>query len=50
MHFYTATDSGLVQFGNARWVSSENVMERNDDIIKEVGAFFIPLVEQALFE
>jgi hypothetical protein len=39
MHFYTATDSGLVQFGNARWASCDSVMERNDDLIKEAIVF-----------
>ena len=39
MHFYTVTDSGLVQFGNARWPRAGSVMSGNDDVIKEAVVF-----------
>ena len=45
---YTLTDSGLVQFGNARWASCDSVMMGNDDNIKETIGFFVRFAEPAL--
>jgi len=41
VHSYTETDSGLVQFGNARWASCRSVMLGNDDEIKDTIGFFV---------
>jgi hypothetical protein len=35
MHLYTLTDSGLVQFGNARSLSCGSVMSGKDDVMME---------------
>jgi len=36
MHLYTLTDSGLVQFGNARSISCGQVLSGKDDVMMEV--------------
>ena len=46
LHFYTRTDSGLVQIGNGERSRARRVMDGNDDVIKErMAAFdrFVPI-------
>ena len=40
LHFYTRTDSGLVQIGNGERSRARRVMDGNDDVIKERMAAF----------
>jgi putative membrane protein insertion efficiency factor len=44
MHLYTLTDSGLVQFGNARSLSCGSVMSGKDDVMMEDELFHRRLI------